>query len=308
MKRVVDDEPPVRREAATALGLIGSARAVPALLESLRTGREEFLEHALIYALIEINDAAATAAGLAAPEPHVRRAALIVLDQLPAGRLTREAVAPLLGTTDPDLQHAALDVIGKHPGWAGEIVGLLKEWLQAPRPDSTRDSLITGAVLAFPRDAKVQSLVADALTRPETPRTTLLLLLETIARCELDRLPAPWIEALAKLLSVRDRQVRRQAVATIAAHDAGPFEERLLALARDPRQEGGLRAAALTVLARRGTRLDEGGLKLLLDQINPDVPPVERLVAADALGKAALDERQLARLPAVVARAGPLEL
>jgi putative heme-binding domain-containing protein len=69
-----------------------------------------------------------------------------------------------------------------------------------------------------------------------------------------------------------------------------------------------LRAAALTVLARRGARLDEAGLKLLLDQINQDVLPVERLAAADALGKAALDERQLARLPAVVARAGPLEL
>ncbi|MBI1915690.1 MAG: HEAT repeat domain-containing protein [Planctomycetes bacterium] len=308
IKLVVDDEPAVRREAATALGLIGSAKAVPSLLQSLRTGREEFLEHALIYALIEINDAAATAAGLAGPAPHVRRAALIALDQMPAGRLTREMVAPLLGTTDPDLQQAALDVIGKHPGWAGEIVGLLKEWLQAPRPDSTRDSLIAGAVLAFPRDAKVQSLVADALTQPAMPRATVLLLLETIARCELDRLPAPWVEVLAKLLSARDRQVRRQAVATIAAHDAGPFEERLLAVARGPRQDTGLRVAALTVLARRGTRLDEDGLKLLLDQINPDVPPVERLAAADALGKAALDEKQLARLPALVARAGPLEL
>src|SRR5207247_4702298 len=101
-----------------------------------QTGREEFLEHALIYALIGIDDAAATAAGLADPEPHVRRAALIALNQMPDSRLTRAMVAPLLGTTDPDLQYAVLDVIGKHPGWAGEILGLPPEWPRAPRPGS----------------------------------------------------------------------------------------------------------------------------------------------------------------------------
>src|SRR5207244_3565365 len=52
---VVDDEPALRREAATALGLIGNPAGVRPLLESLRTCRDEFLEHALIYALIEIN-------------------------------------------------------------------------------------------------------------------------------------------------------------------------------------------------------------------------------------------------------------
>src|SRR5262249_5171442 len=70
---VVGDEPPVRREAATALGLIGRPAAVPVLLHALRTAGDEFLEHALIYALIEINDAAATRAGLGDPVPQVRR-------------------------------------------------------------------------------------------------------------------------------------------------------------------------------------------------------------------------------------------
>lgn len=308
MKLVVADEPQIRREAATALGLIGSAKAVSVLLQSLRTGREEFLEHALTYALIEINDSVATRAGLADADPHVRRAALIALDQMPDGNLTREMVAPLLATTNAELQQAALAVVGKHPGWAGEIVGLLDNWLQDQRPDTARETMIAGAVLAFPRDAKVQSLVGEAVARPTTSRSTVLLLLETIARCEFDKMPASWVGALTKLLAAPDRQIRRQAVATIAGHDAGPFHARLLDIARDAGQESGLRVAALAVMARRGARLDEGSLKLLIDQINPDVPPIERLAAAEALGRATLTDVQLARLPGLLQQAGPLEL
>src|SRR5262249_52524935 len=46
------DDPPVRREAATALGRLGRPEAVPALLNGLRDTTDRFLEHALIYALI----------------------------------------------------------------------------------------------------------------------------------------------------------------------------------------------------------------------------------------------------------------
>ena len=52
-----DEEPAVRAEAATALGRLGQASAVPALLEILRQPVNRFLEHAAIYALIEIGDA-----------------------------------------------------------------------------------------------------------------------------------------------------------------------------------------------------------------------------------------------------------
>jgi len=307
-KLVVNDLPHVRRESATALGLIGNAKAVPALLQSLRTGREEFLEHALIYALIEINDSVATKAGLADAAPHVRRAALIALDQMPDGGLTREMVAPLLATTDSALQRAALAVVSKRAGWANESVDLLKKWLQDQRRDPTRDALIAGAVLAFPRNAKVQSLVAESLSHSRSSRAIVLLLLETIARCDIDVLPVSWVDALTKLLATPDGQVRRQTVATIAAHDAGQFDKSLLVIAGDSRQESTLRVEALAVMTRRGARLDEDSFKLLIEQIKPDVAPLVRLAAADALGKAALNDKQLTRLPDLVQRAGPLEL
>ena len=50
----------LQREAATALGRIGDARAVPELLATLRDAHDRFVEHAVLYALIEIDDPVAT--------------------------------------------------------------------------------------------------------------------------------------------------------------------------------------------------------------------------------------------------------
>src|SRR5262249_29619873 len=61
----------VRRGAATALGVLGDARAVPALLAALSADNDRLLEHALTYALIEIDDRAAVLPGLGDASPRV---------------------------------------------------------------------------------------------------------------------------------------------------------------------------------------------------------------------------------------------
>ncbi len=304
---VVQGEAPVRREAATALGLIGRAEAVPALLESLRSAGDEFLEHALTYALIEINAPAPTSVGLSDSMARVRRAALVALDQMRDGRLTRELVAPLLDSADPDVQRAALEVVGKRR-WAADIVGLLGKWLADPRPDAARQAMIGGAVLAFAKDAEIQARVADTLNRNATPRVIAILLVETIGRTGLQTLPPSWVEALSRFLQDPDVRLRREAVAAIAALDTDQLDAALLALTRDSSTGRELRVLALAVVARHGARLDDDALKLLISQIHPDTGPVERLSAAGALGKAKLSQRQVSQLPALVSRAGPLEL
>src|SRR6185437_13712895 len=98
------DEPAARRAAATALGRLKRTEATQALLQGLGGDNDRFLDHALVYALIEIADRRATLAGLSDPRPRVRRGALIALDQMDGGPLTRGQVVPLLDTTDTALQ------------------------------------------------------------------------------------------------------------------------------------------------------------------------------------------------------------
>ncbi len=102
---VVDDtQAEIRREAATALGKLKAGGAVDSLLTGLRGETDRFLEHALVYALIEIGDREATIKGLADSSPRARRGALIALDQMEGGDLAKELVAPLLDTDDVALQ------------------------------------------------------------------------------------------------------------------------------------------------------------------------------------------------------------
>src|SRR5262249_40784925 len=83
-----DKDAAIRRQAATALGRIGKSEAIPALMGAMaRTAGDRFLEHAIIYALIQINHRDNTAKYLADQLPAVRRAALIALDQMPSAKL-----------------------------------------------------------------------------------------------------------------------------------------------------------------------------------------------------------------------------
>jgi HEAT repeat protein len=108
---VVKDRPAVRRQAATALGRLRRAEAVPALLQGLHDADDRFLEHALIFALIQIDNRKATLAGLRSGGPKVQRGALIALDQMDHGGLAQQLVTPLLGTGDRALQKTVVAVV-----------------------------------------------------------------------------------------------------------------------------------------------------------------------------------------------------
>jgi putative heme-binding domain-containing protein len=305
---VTDTAVPVRRESATALGRLRRGAAVPALFDGLRGGGDRFLEHALIYALIEIADREATAKGLHDPNPLVRRGALIALDQMDGGNLTREEVTPLLNTADPALQQTALAIMTARPGWAGETIGLLDGWLRQDKLDPRRQDALRGALVAFCKDKGVQDLVARALHRDETPTPTRLLLLETLAQVPLEKLPAAWVAELGATLARPEDAVVRQDIAVLRAAKVPDFDAGLVALARDRSRSADLRVAALTAAAPRLPKLEPSLFDFLLGRLDPDVPPLERLAAAQAVSQAPLDDAQLTALTRVIATAGGLEL
>ena len=308
LARLADDTPAVRRNAATALGRLRHPEAVPALLAALRQGGDRFLEHALIYALIQIADREATLKGLADADPRVRRGALIALDQMDGGNLTRELVIPLLDTADAALQQTALAITTTHPDWAPAVVGLLRDWLARPELDESRRDGLRAVLFALARDEAVQAAIAEGLRSERMPAATRLFVLETIARVPLAKPPAAWVAELGRGLDHHDERIVRQSIATLRAFGLPDFDDRLLRLAHDPVRPADLRVAALVAASPRLMQVEPGDFTFLVAQLDKDHPPLVRLAAAEALGNARLGEEQLRQLLPAVAGAGALEL
>jgi putative membrane-bound dehydrogenase-like protein len=303
-----DDSQAVRREAATSLGKLREKSAVPALLANLRAGGyDRAFEHALIYSLIEIADRQQTLPGLSDPLPQVRRAALIALDQMDGGLLSQGLVAPLLDSDDPALVQAALDVIGKHPTWAGELTNHLRSAL-ASDLSGGKASAVRGALLAFCREPATQELIAEMVADEQAPAAARVLLLEVIARSALSPWPEAWIAAVQSAMNAGDEQVLRQAIATAALTGEPRVAESLQAIANDAGRSLDVRVAASESLASAGAALSDALFALVLGQLDEGTPPLARLAAAEAIARAKLTPAQLAAIAETISTAGPLEL
>ena len=160
---VTTETSPIRRECATALGRIGEPSAIPFLLKSLETAAlQPFLEHALIYALIELDEPAITRVGLRSSNPNVQRGSLIALDQMREGRLIAEQLAPFLAADDRPLRTQAVRIATRRQ-WSGLMIPQLKSALAEPNPDALQH--LSEVLLAFGQDAKIQKLISDSLQR-----------------------------------------------------------------------------------------------------------------------------------------------
>jgi putative heme-binding domain-containing protein len=302
------DLPPVRREAAAALGRLRQAAAVPALLAALRDDQGPFQEQALLHALIEVGARKATLPGLADPNARVRRGALIALDQMAGGDLTREQVVPLLDAADAGLRQTALEVVARRAGWAGAVTGLLGRRLHEKDVTPARRAGLEVTLRAFLKEPAVQDLVARCLGDKELPPASRLLLLDAMARAPLAKPPPAWLRELGRALQDPDERVALGAVAAARAAGAAGLDTDLLRLARERARGEGLRVAALQAVGPRAPAPDAALFDFLLACLRPEKPPLLRLGAATCLGEVPLSPDQLGRLAPETGRAGPLEL
>jgi putative heme-binding domain-containing protein len=290
------DEPPVRRQAAEALGRIGKAQAVGDLLDALRQGGDRFLEHTSIYALIRINDRSAALIALKDTSARIRQAGLIALDQMTDGRLTPELVVPLLDTEDDNLQQTVLEVIGRRPAWSDAVRDLLVRWLKAEKLTPAQERSLSNALLAFGGQNGIRPLVSEALADPRTISPTRLLLLRVMAQGRPDALPADWLMALGQSLAHEDHAVRRAAIVVVKAGGLKQFDSNLLELSRKASLPAEVRIAALECLAGRNKKLDADAFTLLTTHLTDKTDALVRLAAARTLGGSNLSDVQLRKL------------
>lgn len=304
------ESPRIAREAATALGRLRHPAAIPGIFEWLAKDTDRVLEHALIYALIEIDDPQRTAIGLRSTSPRIRRAALIALDQMPSGNLQREQVAALLDTSDQPLLTAALDVISRREGWSAELVSLAGKLLDQPALTESEASLVSGSLVAFAKDEKVQALVAAGLNREKCPAPVQSLLLDVMGRSDLRPIPQPWITELSRLLDAHrmlDSGVILEAVHVAGSASEPALDEQLKTLIAEATSPE-LRIAAIVAVAPRLTAVSAEQFDLLKSGLSAESRPQTRLLAARGLCEAPLSTDQMLSLTSLFETTGPLEM
>lgn len=298
------ENPPLRREIAGLLGRKHLKEAARGLAQALGVENDRILEHAIIFGLIENNDRAATALWLTDRDPRVRRGALIALDQMKDGNLTRDEVVALLDTNDVPLQTAAMEIITRRK-WTDDIVLFAVTLLQQPELTAAQQGILENALAGLLQEKKVQGIVAAYLARETLPNPQRRLLLEVLANGDLPKISSGMTNAVMASLSATDPGVLHAAV---LAAKAEVFAEELLAIARGDKHPLETRLAAYAAIASHKKPLSETDIAWLKSQVVQGETPLSRITAARALGTAALTTDQLKVVAALIAEVGPLEL
>jgi putative membrane-bound dehydrogenase-like protein len=301
-----------RRAAAEALGRIGDKRAVPILLAAADAESDRFLEHALIYALIEIGDAQGTAAGIKGASARTRRVAMIALDQMQDAKPAVKSVTDHLAATDSGLKEAAWWIASRHAEWGAELSTALRERLAAKETPAQRDDLVQ-QLARLARSPAIQTLLADRVTDASASTDARRLVLQAMARADLKEAPAAWFGAIAQVLASDNAEVVAEAVATarnlrLPKQPPQSFGTALTRLGSDPSAPGAVRVGALAAVPGGIAVVEPAIYDFLVARLNANEPVAQRTLAADALARAKLTNPQLRALCAALRSAGPMEL
>lgn len=304
-----------RRAAAEALGRIGDAAAVPHLLKALadKSADDRVLNHSLTYALIQIDDPEATAAGLASTNPRVLRSALMATDQMDGGKLEPRKVADLLASTDPEVKETASWIIGRHPDWAEALVDFFRDRLkredlaEADRADLERQLAGNAA------SAGVQELLGSRLIDPKAAKPAKLSAMKAMAQAQVKDLPDGWRAGLAAILGGADADLARQAVATLRTRapqndPEGALTKPLLAIAGREELEDAPRLEAFSAVPGGLAKVEPGAFAFLVSKLDEDESAAIRGFASDILSRAKLSAEQLDKLAEALETVGPLEV
>jgi putative heme-binding domain-containing protein len=295
-----------RRLAAEALGRIGDAKAVPAIFTALADETNDRpLDHSLTYALIEIADPKATAAGLKHESTRVRRAALIAIGQMSGGNLAAKDVLPDLTADDPAVKDTAWWVAGRHSEWGDDLVGYFRRRL-AEKLTTDEWSELADRMARVAASPAVQALLAEAVVDPKTA----LPAHRAMSKSGLKKVPEAWLTALTTAVR-RNNPTDALAIHTLRAlplkDPPKGLIDALLATGRDEDEAPNIRLLALAVVGG-GPPLDDHLFDaLLLPGLADEKHPLVRAAALDAVDRLRFSPAQLAKLAAALPAARPTE-
>lgn len=312
-----DPSAAVKREAAKALGRTQDRRAVAPLLEVLRSEQsiDRALEHAILYALIEIGDSDAVRSSLGDSLPEIRRACLIALDQMDDGELTMDELASQLVQDNLALQKASATILARRAGSASAdsrqrvakaVADHMERWFEEAATDAGRFDWVHQIVVSFAETRPVSDTIGRLLGARQFGPAQSGVLNAIVAASNVNPDPS-WHPSIKRWIDSDDPAIVRQAIrASVKIHD-DQIDAALRRISENLDQPGTLRVAALSALARGDSRLSDGAFDTLL-QLLSGGSSSESDQAAEMLASSRLTERQLMELADQFPEVGPTAL
>ncbi len=304
-------DPHDQRLAAESLGRLRDANLAPALLEALAGQYDRPLDHALIYALIEIGDVSSLKNAVASDNIRVRRGAMIALDQMPGGNLDSDVVLRELDSQDTRLQEAAWWIVSRHAkDWGALMTAHLRKAIAETTENPEKRNQLQARLARLARSPELAQWIAKELTASGVPASTQMLLLKTMGDTGGQFAEESWVVELLQMLreSRRDQGLASEVIATLAKLPpirtnnaeskklASQWTQDLLGAAQNTSMEPSTRLRALASIKGSLPQIDDSLLEFLLTQTVPEQPLEIRGAAAESIAKAKLTESQQLRL------------
>lgn len=289
---LADDDSPVRRQAATALGQIGDKSAVPRLLEAAESANDRFVNHAIIYALISIDRPEEVLAALKSRSDPVLEAALIALDQMPSGGLNAAQVTAYFD--HPSLRKTALWVASHHPEWSAEMISYLRKKLN--KVASFEQTTIYGDIIdSYCGTGEMQQFLNELLSSGS--QDLKLFAMTNMKNCQVDPFPPIWADQIGILINDSSNPVLMLgAVELIKLRSISGLKSQLDKIIGDQGNPISLRIAAIDALLYEQRTLTVQQYSILSKQLLLKESPTIAQQAATVLSAAELSQEQLLHL------------
>ena len=292
LKAVDSGSDPLRRQAAIALGQIGDKQAVTTLINASSKTDDRFIRHAIIHALISINDVSSVRSHLSDTSVRVREAVIITLDQMPTSPLSAKELTPFLTHANSKLQQVALWAASHHPEWSADMIAFLDKQLKGNEPVISNEKLLSDMLVSFGAEPKMQKFIADKLGNSTRDRQ--LFLLGAITRMNMKEFPAVWTARLGSLLDGKtDVVVKEKVVELVQLRSIKSLGKNLATVANDKQNPAALRMQAIEASGMESKKLSNEYFAFLLEQLMQKGEVANAQQAAAVLEKSELGDEEL---------------
>lgn len=294
-KLLNNDNLAVRRQAATALGQIGDKESAEALLLASEKTDDRFINHAIIYSLITLNDPGKIVASLKDTSARIKKVALIALDQMTPSPLQAKDVIDFLNDGHPSLKRTALWIASHHPEWSSEMIRFLADRFKQGSLSEDDEELLSNIIISFDHNPQMQQFVAQQITNTSLPLR--LFLLKTIEKSKLDKFPGSWVSQLNMLLKKDNSlEVKSNSMRIIRLQGLTGFAHPLTLISNDAAYSDEFRVEAISTVLKSQPEFSDEQFNYLYQILLSDKGAALRQEVATTLSQGKLSEKQILRL------------